>query len=161
MIGGSVISFIDWRQWPNLVGAVESTNLRVNQMLVWDKMSMGMGHGFRSQHELMLHASRGTARVNSKAVGNVFRHTRETPIDHPSPKPVALMRDLLGVVSARGETIVDPFMGSGRTLRAAKDLGRNAIGIETVEKYCEVAARLMQQEALPLGEPAAEQLTIG
>jgi len=65
MTGGSLLSFIDWRQWPNLVGAVESTNLRVNGMIVWDKQSMGLGHGFRAQHELVLHASRGVARVNA------------------------------------------------------------------------------------------------
>lgn len=157
MIGGSVISFIDWRQWPNLVGAVESTNLRVNQMMVWDKMFPGMGHGFRSQHELMMHASRGTARVNDRGAGNVFQYPREAPIDHPSPKPIPLMRRLIKVVSARGETILDPFMGSGRTLRAAKDLGRHAIGIEVEEKYCEVAAKLLRQETLPFEEQKAEQ----
>ena len=66
--------------------------------------------------------------------------------DHPSPKPSEAMRWL--VTKLPGETILDPFMGSGTTLRAAKDLGRNAIGIEIEERYCEVAVQRLAQEVL-------------
>lgn len=67
---------------------------------------------------------------------------------HPNEKPLTLMRRL--VISAPTEPICDPFMGSGTTLRAAKDLGRKAIGIEISERYCEIAARRLGQEVLPL-----------
>jgi site-specific DNA-methyltransferase (adenine-specific) len=69
---------------------------------------------------------------------------------HPCPKPIGAWSWLLDKVSQEGETVVDPFMGSGTTLRAAKDLGRKAIGIEISEEYCEIAATRLSQEVLPL-----------
>ena len=68
--------------------------------------------------------------------------------DHPVPKPLKWMNWLIGLGVLEGETIFDPFMGSGTTLRAAKDLGHKAIGIEIEEKYCEIAAKRLAQEVL-------------
>lgn len=69
--------------------------------------------------------------------------------DHPCPKPLRLMRAVLNRLRTPG-SIIDPFAGTGTTLRAAKDLGRQAIGIEIEERYCEIAARRMGQEVLDL-----------
>lgn len=150
--GASALSFIDWRQWPNLVGAMESANLRVQGMVVWDKESFGLGNGFRVQHELVCHASKGTPRVHDRAIANVIRCRRDKDTAHPSPKPVGLMAMLLSVVSAPGEIVLDPFCGAGATLAAAKELGRKAIGIEVDEAHCETAAQRLSQTALPLCE---------
>lgn len=67
---------------------------------------------------------------------------------HPCPKPLRLFPRLICATDA--SVILDPFMGSGTTLRAAKDLGRQAIGIEIEERYCEIAAKRMAQEVLAL-----------
>jgi site-specific DNA-methyltransferase (adenine-specific) len=67
---------------------------------------------------------------------------------HPTQKPLALMVWCVEKYSEQHQTVVDPFMGSGTTLRAAKDLGRKAIGIEIEERYCEIAAKRMEQEIL-------------
>ena len=146
--GGGFLSFIDWRQWPNLVGALETANLRVNTMIVWDKEHMGLGNGFRVQHELIAYATKGTARPNHMGTPNVLRHRRDSNRDHPSPKPVGLMHQLLRVCGGYGDLVVDPFMGCGPTLVAAKDLGMRAVGIEMEEKYCEIAAKRLAQEVM-------------
>ncbi len=71
-----------------------------------------------------------------------------TSLSHPTEKPLELIQRLF--MPHVGETILDPFMGSGTTLRAAKNLGRKAIGIEIEERYCEIAAKRMSQMAMDL-----------
>jgi len=82
-----------------------------------------------------------------------FSSTEAAPDNgHPCPKPINTMRWLVAKASLPGETITDPFMGSGTTLRAAKDLGRKAIGIEIEEKYCYIAAKRLEQSVLQFGD---------
>ncbi len=69
---------------------------------------------------------------------------------HPTQKPVPVMRWCIEQAPVTAKTILDPFMGSGTTLRAAKDLGRKAIGIEIEERYCEIAANRLAQEVMAL-----------
>ncbi len=84
----------------------------------------------------------------SNAERNDGNHVDNT---HPTVKPLALIHYLLTLVTMpKANLILDPFMGSGTTLRAAKDLGRKAIGIEIEERYCEIAAKRMSQSAMEL-----------
>lgn len=92
----------------------------------------------------------GKMRWNGGGRRAVWDYPVERQNGHPTPKPLPLMLELVSLFTDPGETILDPFMGSGTTLRAAKDLGRKAIGIELEEKYCEIAAKRMCQGVLAL-----------
>ncbi len=82
-------------------------------------------------------------------VGNVAGLFLEKA-EHPSPKPLDTMRHIVSIAVPDGGLVIDPFAGSGSTLVAAKYTGRRAIGIEMSERYCEIAASRLSQEALPL-----------
>lgn len=75
-------------------------------------------------------------------------------VGHPTPKPLTLMRQLVAAFGQHADTIIDPFMGTGTTLRAAKDLGKRSIGIEIEEAYCELAVAKLGQEVLDFGGAA-------
>lgn len=73
---------------------------------------------------------------------------------HPTTKPLSMLADWVRNFSSPGDLVLDPFAGSGTTLRAAKDEGRKAIGIELDERYCEIAANRLSQDVLDFGETA-------
>ncbi len=92
------------------------------------------------------HSRRDGAVIYVPAIGGCVGARNDGFRFHPTEKPVALIKYLLE--RRQSEVVIDPFMGSGTTLLAAKDLGRQAIGIEIEEKYCEIAAKRLSQEVL-------------
>ena len=87
----------------------------------------------------------------ASGMGDVWNLGIETRVpDHPAPFPVSLPARCIAASGAR--SVLDPYAGSGTTLRAAKDAGIPAVGIELSERYCEVAVKRLSQEALDFGE---------
>jgi len=138
--------FTDWRMWTHTKVASELAGLRCRGMVVWDKGHGGMGVRWKMQHELICWSSRVRSQMGA-GLGNVVKSARSGNELHPTEKPLDLMRLLISNVEEG--TILDPFMGSGTTLVAAKLEGRKAIGIEIEERYCEIAAKRLAQEVLP------------
>lgn len=84
---------------------------------------------------------------HNEGMTTVWRITvPEHGIDHPCPFPIEIPARCMRLFSDPGDVVIDPYMGSGTTLRAAKMLKRRAIGIEVSERYCEVAARSLESE---------------
>jgi site-specific DNA-methyltransferase (adenine-specific) len=95
----------------------------------------------KPEFKLVDHAASG--------MSDVWRLGMETKdLGHPAPFPVSLPMKALMATGA--QTVLDPFCGSGSTLRAAKDLGRRAVGIELEERFCEIAAKRLAQGVLDL-----------
>lgn len=146
--GGHAYLFSDWRQGPNVFGLCESAGYRVNHQLVWDKITFGMGAYYRNQHELITFASVGQPRALLRADrGSVFHHKapHASVRLHQTEKPVPLLREILETVNFK--RVIDPFMGSGSTLVAAKQLGRKSIGIDIDPVACAIAAKRLEQQA--------------
>jgi DNA modification methylase len=115
---------------------------------VWDKRD-GLGANMFADFEIWWTSyPSGPSRIFRHKWLGYMRASEVGDHWHPTQKPTALMRVV--IEAAPPGTVADPFMGSGTTLRAAKDLGRKAIGIEIEERYCEIAAKRLAQEVLPL-----------
>lgn len=151
---GSVVTFCDgpafavffpefYRRFP----AVRS--------LVWDKGSIGMGQPWRHQFELLIVGRQsGSKWTGSGGESDVLR-CPVVPSEsrfHPVDKPTALLGQILRPLTDPDDLILDPFLGGGSTLIAAKENGRKAIGIEIEERYCELAAKRLAQGVLAFGE---------
>jgi DNA modification methylase len=140
--------------------------------LVWDKGHQGLGNlaiPWGLSHEPITFAVHEISAVNrAKESGRLAARVRRGSVlrcprlnsvavaQHPTEKPVPLLRQLIESSSLIGETVLDPFAGVGSTLVAAMLEGRQSIGIEVEEKYCETAAKRLEQAAqyqaaLPLG----------
>lgn len=144
---GSLLVFCDWRMVPNLAPSIESAGLRYQNMIVWNKGAMGLGLGFRAQHEIILQFTAGSPRYHDAATSNVIQAGRITADEreHQTQKPVSLMERLIRVVCPPGGTVLDPFMGSGSTGVAAILSGRSFIGIERDPSHFETSCRRLAE----------------
>jgi DNA modification methylase len=150
--------FIDWRHVGDLIAAGKQVYDELLNLCVWVKNSGGMGSFYRSQHELVLVFRKGKgAHRNCIQLGkfgryrtNVWQypgiHTLSKQSDegnllalHPTVKPVAMVADAILDCSARGEIVLDGFLGSGTTLMAAGRVGRICYGVEIDPAYVDVA----------------------
>jgi len=148
--GAVLVSFIDWRQLPTLTDSVQAGGWVWRGIAPWSKkFGRPRAGGFSSACEYIVWGTKGPLHEHQVYPPGIFECSAEGDREHIAQKPEAVMRWALQPVPHIG-SILDPFMGSGTTLRAAKDMGFPAIGIEMSEKYCEIAAKRLAQEVMAL-----------
>jgi site-specific DNA-methyltransferase (adenine-specific) len=142
------VTFYGWPHADVFVGAFKEVGFRLVSHLVFLKRVWGLGRFTRGQHEVAYLLAKGRPAVPKRGISDVIDWEREPNAGHPNQKPVAALMPLLLTYAERGQTVLDPFMGSGSTLLAARQCGNPAIGIEIERDYCAFAARRMEQKDL-------------
>lgn len=151
--GAMAAVFTDWRQLPTTTDAIQAGGWVWRGIGVWDKTEAARPNlgGMSAQAEYIAWGTWGpqTPSLNPVCLPGVLRAPapRGEAKWHIAEKHIDVMRWLVKLCRPEG-TVLDPFMGSGSTLRAAKDMGRKAIGIEIDEANCEIAVRRLAQEVL-------------
>jgi DNA modification methylase len=154
---------MDWRHVAELLEAGRLAYAELKNFCVWDKGSGGLGSFYRSEHELVLVFKNGSAsHRNNLQLGrygrnrtNVWHYPRVSSFGrqseeghlaalHPTLKPVAMVADAILDCSARGDIVLDPFLGSGTTLIAAERVGRCCYGLEIDPLYVDTIIRRWQ-----------------
>lgn len=154
---------MDWRHSMELLSAADEMYSTLKNICVWEKSRAGQGSLYRSQHEFVFVFKKGTAtHRNNIQLGqygryrtNVWKYSSpalspksgdEDPLAgiHPTIKPVSLVADAILDCTARGDIVLDPFLGSGTTLIAAERTGRTCYGMELDPRYVDVIVRRWQ-----------------
>ena len=115
---------------------------KIKNILVWEKNNTSMGDlkgDFAPKVEFIIFAQKGRVLINGKRDPNIFKFNKTGNKLHPTQKPVDLCEYLISKFSDESKIILDPFMGSGTTGVACKNLNRSFIGIEKDDKYFEIA----------------------
>ncbi len=150
---------MDWRHMGEMIAA-GSAYSELKNVCVWAKTSAGMGSLYRSQHELVFVFKNGVApHRNNVELGkhgrnrtNLWTYTSPAAFGrkgdegnllalHPTVKPVAMVADAILDCTARGDLVLDPFLGSGTTLIAAERVGRSCCGLEIDPLYADTIIR--------------------
>jgi DNA modification methylase len=166
---------IDWRHIADMISVAKQLYGEFLNCVVWTKDNAGMGSFYRSQHELILVFRNGSkSHRNNIQLGrygrnrsNVWRYPGANSFSkqsdegnlltlHPTVKPVAMVADAILDSTARGDIVLDAFLGSGTTLMAAQRVGRVCHGIEIDARYIDLAIRRWQRHT---GDHAVHAVT--
>lgn len=145
----SPASIVIWNSWQNLAmisDVLEDNAVSVKRVLTWKKsnpMPTNRDRMFVSSFEFAVWGTKGTGWTFNRRFDNYetgfFEYPNNNCPEHPTSKPVGLFKEIVTILTNSGDTVLDPFVGSGTTGIACAELGRNFIGVDFVEDYCNLA----------------------
>ncbi|MGB8509850.1 MAG: site-specific DNA-methyltransferase [Pyrinomonadaceae bacterium] len=130
------------------------TKYKLRDIIIWDKVLQGRGHGFRRRYECIVVLEKGRPIYRRPGFPNLIRCVRTRYVQHPHEKPVELLKPLIEHSSEVGDIVLDPFLGSGSSAVAARELGRGYIGIELDPTYCKIAEARLNAQTVTLRQIA-------
>ncbi len=141
--------FTGWRNEPEFRHVIQQAGFTIRGSLVWVKNNHGAGDltgAFAPQHERIIHAVKGNPKLVRRAADVLSGHDVQDS-EHPMEKPRDLLRQLIEAVTQPGETLVDPFFGTGNALLEAYSLGRDFFGVELDEGWHRLAVEAIHHMA--------------
>lgn len=147
--GGALVCFSDWKNQEAWRQAIEWAGFSIKSQVIWNREVHGMGDlkgAFAPQHDVVWFATKGKFEFPGKRPKSVISSQRVNAgkLVHPNEKPVSLMEELISAVTSPSGVVLDPFMGSGATGKAAKNLGFKFVGIEREKEYFEIAQKRIE-----------------
>lgn len=144
---GIVWNFSNWKHQDFLRSYIARySRLKLKHTVIWDKNGMKLGGAFRPQYEVVLVLEKGKPAFHRKDYADVqrFSTVNHTASSHPHEKPLPLLKGMLAHSTQAGDTVLDPFMGSGSTGVACALMGRKFIGIELEQRYFDMACKRIE-----------------
>lgn len=119
-------------------------------LVIWDKGRIGMGNPFRKQHELLFYANRGSIKLNKETLTHIPSIIKCSikKEHHGAEKPIKLLSVIINGLTHKNDLVLDCFSGSGSTCIAAKNCGRNYIGIEMEQEYYNISQKRLNELSL-------------
>jgi site-specific DNA-methyltransferase (adenine-specific) len=133
--------------FPSLRKGMKNAGFYYSQMIIWIKNQPVMSRkDYLSQYELIAYGWFGKHKMERSKSKNVIYHPRPNKSKlHPTQKPIGLLRKIIPDTTCVGDTIYDPFLGSGSTAIASEHLGRKCIGIEIDEDYVSIILKRLEK----------------
>lgn len=151
---GCLWSFLNWRSFVTFQKAADDLGWPIESLLVWDKCWIGPGgpKGLRPSYEMVALWAGENFSIDDRGLPDIqrFQWSSNKPNGHPAEKPLELMKWLVTNSTNPGDTIIDPFMGSGTTGVACVQTGRNFVGIELDKGYFDIAQKRIEQAQMQL-----------